>query len=102
MDEIVEECLAVARAAGIEVPGDARHALRRTGSQTGQTSSMAQDLACGRRTEIEHLNGYVVRQAEMLGVPVPVNRCLQVIVGLIEPAAGDEVDRGQPEAPGLG
>lgn len=102
MDEIVDECLAVARAAGIEVPGDPREALRRTGSQSAQTSSMAQDLARGRRTEIEHLNGYVVRQAELLGVPVPVNRCLQVIVGLIEPPTPDAIDRDQAEAPGNG
>ncbi len=100
MDEIVQECLAVARAAGIDVPGDPWDALQRTGSQSGQTSSMAQDLARGRRTEIEHLNGYVVRQGAMLGVPVPVNHCLQVIVGLIEPAAADDAGRrGSPKRP---
>ena len=82
--DVAEECLAVAHAARVRVDGDRWEALRRTGSQAGQVSSMAQDLARGRRTEIEHLNGYVVRMGEAHGVPTPVNRCLQVLVNLLQ------------------
>ena len=39
-------------------------------------SSMLQDLQQGRRTEIEQINGAVVREAAALGVPVPVNQDL--------------------------
>ncbi|MFT3721388.1 ketopantoate reductase family protein [Pseudorhodoferax sp.] len=88
MHDVVRECLAVAQAAGIDVQGDPWVALRRTGSQSEQYSSMAQDMARGRRTEIDHLNGYVVRQGEALGVPTPANRCLQVAVKLLEARGG--------------
>ena len=84
MRDVVEECLAVAHAARVRVDGDPWEALRRTGSQAGQVSSMAQDLARGRRTEIDHLNGYVVRMGEAHGVPTPVNRCLQVLANLLQ------------------
>ncbi len=84
MHDVVEECLAVASAAHIEVPGDPWEALRRTGSQAGQYASMAQDLARSKRTEIDHLNGYVVKLGQALGVPTPVNRSLQVLVMLLE------------------
>ena len=84
MRDVVEECLAVAGAAHIQVPGDPWEALRRTGSQSAQYSSMAQDLARGRLTEIDHLNGYVVRVGQALRVPTPVNRSLQVLVKLLE------------------
>ena len=84
MRDVVEECLAVAGAAHIQVPGDPWEALRRTGSQTGQYASMAQDLARGKRTEIDHLNGHVVKLGQALGVPTPVNQSLQVLVKLLE------------------
>ena len=45
---------------------------------------MAQDLARGKLTEIDYLNGYVVRLGQSLGVPTPVNRSLQVLVKLLE------------------
>jgi 2-dehydropantoate 2-reductase len=46
-------------------------------------SSTAQDVARGRPTEIDHLNGYVVRECEARGLPVPVNRTLWALVKLI-------------------
>ncbi len=47
-------------------------------------TSTAQDLARGKATEIDHLNGYVVRPGETLGVPTPANRALYALVKLIE------------------
>jgi 2-dehydropantoate 2-reductase len=44
-------------------------------------SSMADDLAAGRNTEIDYLNGEVVRLAERLGRTAPVN---QAIVDLVK------------------
>jgi 2-dehydropantoate 2-reductase len=43
-------------------------------------SSMADDLAQGRRTEIDHLNGEVVALAERLGRPAAVNRAVISLV----------------------
>ena len=36
-------------------------------------SSMLQDLRAGRRTEIDYLTGYLVRLADELDIPVPMN-----------------------------
>jgi len=91
MRDVVDECLAVARAAGVVVPGDTWEAVQRIArTMPAQFSSTAQDVARGRRSEIDHLNGYVVRTGEAVGVATPVNRVLQVMVGLVERRGGTE------------
>ena len=47
-------------------------------------SSTAQDLLAGRRTEIDDLNGFVVRRGQALGVPTPVNETLRALVKFVE------------------
>ena len=85
MDDVVDECLAVARAAGVKVPADMHASVRRIAqTMPAQYSSTAQDLARGKKSEIEHLNGFVVRKGEVLGVPTPVNRVLLALVKSIE------------------
>jgi 2-dehydropantoate 2-reductase len=85
MEDVVDECLAVARADGVSIPGNPHEAVRQLVlSMPGQYSSTAQDLSRGKRTEIDHLNGLVVRRGEALGVPTPVNRVLHALVKLIE------------------
>jgi 2-dehydropantoate 2-reductase len=84
MHDVVDECLAVARAAGVDVPGDMQAAVPRIAeTMPAQLSSTAQDLARGKPTEIDHLNGLVVRKGEALGVPTPVNRVLVALVKLL-------------------
>jgi len=83
--DVVAECLAVAKAEGVEIPGDTDAAVRGIAqTMPTQYSSTAQDLARGKPSEIEHLNGYVVRRGEALGVPTPANRVLFVLVKLLE------------------
>jgi 2-dehydropantoate 2-reductase len=65
-------------------PGMLERTLGLASSMPGQFSSTAQDLARGKPTEIDHLNGYVVRRGEALGVPVPANRALHALVKLLE------------------
>ena len=36
------------------------------------TTSMQRDFRAGKRTELEALTGYIVREGERLGVPTPV------------------------------
>jgi len=87
MRDVVEECLAVARAAAVDVPGDMHKAAHRIAeSMPGQFSSTAQDLARGKKTEIDYLNGVVVRKGDALGVPTPANRTLLALVKLLEAA----------------
>jgi 2-dehydropantoate 2-reductase len=45
---------------------------------------MGQDMVKGRRTEIEFLNGFVVRKGEEVGIPAPANRILTDIVTRVE------------------
>ena len=49
-----------------------------------QKSSTAQDLARGKPSEIDFLNGHVVRKGAELGIPTPTNQALQVMVKLAE------------------
>jgi len=51
-----------------------------------QFSSTAQDLARGKVSEIDHLNGYIVRKGKALGIETPVNRVLHTLVRLLESA----------------
>jgi 2-dehydropantoate 2-reductase len=57
----------------------------------GQYSSTAQDVARGKRSEIDYLNGFVVRRGAALGIAAPANRMLHTIVRLIEDKADGAV-----------
>jgi 2-dehydropantoate 2-reductase len=46
--------------------------------------SMAQDIAKGRRTEIEFLNGLVCERAAELGIPTPANTAMVELVKRVE------------------
>jgi len=86
--EAVAECVAVAAAMGVVIPGDVWAAVDRiAASMPGQVSSTCQDLRRGKPTEIDHLNGYVVREGDRLGIPVPLNRALQALVKALEAKA---------------
>ena len=85
MSGIVDECLAVARATGVSLPGDMHAAARRIAqTMPGQLSSTAQDLARGKPTEIDHLNGVVAKKGEALGVATPLNAMLVALVKVLE------------------
>ncbi len=85
MRAVVEETLAVAKASGVAMaPGMLERIYNIAEAMPTQFSSTAQDLARGKPTEIDHLNGYVVRRGEALGVPTPANQVLQALVKLIE------------------
>ncbi|MGI4860704.1 MAG: ketopantoate reductase family protein [Janthinobacterium lividum] len=97
IDGIVAECLAVARAEGVEVVGDVPAAVRRIiDTMPLQYSSTAQDLARGRRTEIDHLNGLIARRGQALNIPTPLNSLLHTLVKLLESAQGDR-DHGSAQ-----
>ena len=87
MRQVIAEVVAVATAAGVFLP-DAEHlttaALKLGQAMAEATSSTAQDLARGKPTEIDSLNGYVARCGAELGVPAPVNSTLHALVKLLE------------------
>jgi 2-dehydropantoate 2-reductase len=88
MRAVVAECQAVATAAGLRLPDsiwDDTVAIGMT--MAGQRSSTAHDVARGRQSEIDFINGYVVREGERLGVATPVNRVLHSLVKVKDAAA---------------
>jgi 2-dehydropantoate 2-reductase len=83
--DLVAECVAVAKADGVTIPVDIDVAVRKIAeTAAGQYASTAQDLARGKRSEIDHLNGLIVRRGEALGIATPANRLLHAIVKLLE------------------
>lgn len=86
MRDVVAECRAVAAADGVTLPGDVDLAVRRIAeTMPSQFSSTAQDLMRGKPSEIDFLNGFVVRRGDALSVPTPANRALWAVVRLLEP-----------------
>jgi len=90
VETLVDEVLAVARAADIHPPGleDPKAAIAgafKIATQMAEAlSSTAQDMNRGKRTEIDSLNGYISRRGAELGVPTPVNHALYALVKLAE------------------
>jgi 2-dehydropantoate 2-reductase len=84
MRDVVHECLAVAQAEGVDVPGDSWAAVVKiVETMPTQLSSTAQDLARGKATEIDYLNGYIERKGRERAIATPVNRTLHALVKLL-------------------
>lgn len=91
MEDIAREALSVTRAEGISVPDSVLDTIRTIPvSMAGQFSSTAQDLMRGKRTEIDFLNGEIVRRASRLGLNVPINRTLTLLVKSAERGEADD------------
>jgi 2-dehydropantoate 2-reductase len=84
---VVNECLAVAQRESITLRDDSWEGVERiAATMSGQFSSTAQDLMRGRRSEIDHLNGYIVRSGKSVAIDTPANQALYSIVKLLESA----------------
>ena len=81
---IVDECVRVARRDGVDFEGDLVAAIDERYGSSRNLSSMQQDLRRGRRTEIDFLNGAVVRLGSTFGIACPVNQALVTIVHALE------------------
>jgi len=89
----VQEAIAVARAHGVPLSTqEARSAWTKAsaGLPPGFKTSMLQSLEKGSLTEIDYINGAVVRWGERCGVPTPVNRTLTACIKGIERALHPE------------
>ena len=73
MIQAVQEAVAVARAAGVRLPDVdmIEVVLKIAESMANAISSTAQDLARGKLTEIDSLNGYLARRGAELGIATP-------------------------------
>ncbi|NTV76499.1 MAG: 2-dehydropantoate 2-reductase [Methanothrix sp.] len=83
---VLAEAVAVAAAEGLAIQEEAAVELVFSVAEktAANTSSMLQDVLRGRSTEIEAINGYLVRQAEKHGIAVPVNGALYGMVKAME------------------
>lgn len=80
-DRIIDEVLAVVAAKGISLPDpDIRRTIKRHCWSKFSKPSMLQHMERGRRTEIDALNGAVVREGKALGIPTPYNEALTAVV----------------------
>jgi len=89
-EAVVREVVALAQAEGVNLPLEpALEAMRKiAGAMPAQLSSTAQDMARGKPSEIDHLNGFVARRGAALGIATPANQALYALVRLIESERG--------------
>ena len=89
MDRIVEEVFAVWSPPATGRTGHSRSSFSKSStagwSPTPQhKSSMLQDITAGKRTEIDALNGAVIRLAQEHGIAVPYNLAVYNLVRFLE------------------
>jgi 2-dehydropantoate 2-reductase len=93
--QIIDECLAVARADGVtfdDLSTEARSAtvedfmalIDRVFAGARTIASMRQDLMKGRKTEIDHMNGAVAALGDKYGLPCPVNAAMTTMIRYLE------------------
>jgi 2-dehydropantoate 2-reductase len=84
-DDLIAEGEAVARALNIKLHGDPRQMVQKGASAPGKhRASMLQDVLAKRPTEVDFMNGAIVRWGDQVGVPTPLNRALWELVKGLE------------------
>ncbi len=84
-DRLLDEILAVVERKGIAlVEPDPRKKIKAHARIRYNKPSMMQHIEQGRRTEIDSLNGAIVREARVLGMAVPYNEAVVAIVKGLE------------------
>jgi 2-dehydropantoate 2-reductase len=82
--QIIDECLAVAKADGVTFDEDFLALIDRVFAGARTIASMRQDLMKGRKTEIDHMNGAVVELGAKYGIPCPVNAAMTTMIRYME------------------
>lgn len=86
-NNIIDETCRVAEAWGVDPdPGYVKRAMRTQifGSERNHVSSMTRDVLAGRRTEVNSINGGVVRKAREKGLEAPYNDAMFCLLRSIE------------------
>ena len=95
--DLVDECKAVAAAAGVELhddPWEMNVLATRRGS--AHYPSMLEDVEAHRETEIDLITGALVREAERHGVPAPLHTALYRLVKAKEASFRASAVSGNP------
>jgi len=87
MSELCDECVAVAKAAGVVLPEERMmDRVRTVAEDTAENrSSMLRDVELGRRTEIAQMNGMMCKIGSHHRVHIPLNRAMAAMVEALEP-----------------
>ena len=84
-EDLIAEGEAVAKAMSIDLHGDPRHMVQKGANAPGKhRASMLQDVLAKRPTEVDFMNGAIVRWGDQLGVPTPLNRAMWELVKGLE------------------
>jgi len=83
-NDLIAEGESVARALGIELHGDARALVQKGANAPGKhRASMLQDVLAKRQTEVDFMNGAIVKSGEQTGIATPLNKAVwELIKGL--------------------
>jgi 2-dehydropantoate 2-reductase len=85
VEALVSEAVEVAGKKGILIKGNPLEKVKAVAEATRKNrSSMGQDFDYKRRTEIDAINGAMVREAQRLGIPVPYNQMITNLIKVIE------------------
>jgi 2-dehydropantoate 2-reductase len=85
MQKLVSEAGEVARRKGVQVEEDPIEKVKKVAEATRENrSSMGQDFDHRQKTEIDAINGAVLREGQLLGIPVPFNQAVTDLVKAIE------------------
>jgi len=84
-EALIAEGEAVAKAMGIELHGDPRDLVAKGANAPGKhKASMLQDVLAQRTTEVDFMNGAIVKWGEKLGVPTPLNKAMWALIKGLE------------------
>jgi 2-dehydropantoate 2-reductase len=84
-NDLISEGEAVARKLGIELHGDPRQLVQKGANAPGKhRASMLQDVLAKRQTEVDFMNGAIVKWGEKTGVPTPLNKAMWALVKGLE------------------
>jgi 2-dehydropantoate 2-reductase len=84
-DHIIREALAVTEAKGIKLADpDIAGTIKKAAFYRFNKPSMLQHVTAGRRTEIDAINGALIREAKVFGIPTPYNEALVALLKGVE------------------
>ena len=89
-NDLIAEGEAVAKVIGIELRGDPRDLVQKGANAPGKhRASMLQDVLAKRQTEVDFMNGAIVRWGEKNGIPTPLNKAVWELMKGLEHAWSD-------------
>jgi 2-dehydropantoate 2-reductase len=86
IEQITKEFLSVAEKEGINISSEQANSANEQIAKTmaKQKSSTAQDLMKFKKTEIDYLNGYILRRGLAHQIPTPANQSVYALVKMLE------------------